>query len=225
MRSRLAQIGGRRTRAVHLNTGVGANVTHVLTTALMHFGYLGILLAMTLESACIPIPSEIIMPFAGYLAVTGHLNFWGVVMVGTLGNLIGSLIAYYVGKYGGRAIVLKYGRRIRLSERHLKQSEAWFAKNGEISVLVGRVFPVVRTFISLPAGIAQMHLGRFITYTIAGSIPWVYMLAWAGSDFGKHWQVVDRFMRPFTDFVVIAIAVLIVLYIVRRVIMRRRNPR
>lgn len=163
------------------------------------------------------------MPFGGYLAVIGHLNFWGVVIAGTLGNLIGSLIAYYIGRYGGKLVVLKFGRRLHLSEHHLQRAETWFAKYGEISVLLGRIFPVIRTFISLPAGIAQMRLWRFVVYTTAGSLPWVYMLTWAGADLGKHWENTVRVIHPITYLILIAIVIFCLLYLSRRGFLGKRK--
>lgn len=195
-------------------------LSHLLMNAVQGFGYSGIFIAMVLESACIPIPSEVVMPFGGYLVVAGHLNFWTVVITGTLGNVVGSLIAYYIGLYGGRPVILRYGRYVRISEKHLQKAETWFAKRGEVTVLIGRMLPIVRTFISLPAGISRMSVGRFVIYTAAGSLPWVYMLTWAGTDLGSHWEHIARFMHPFTYIVAAAIILLIVLYILKR---RRRS--
>lgn len=153
---------------------------------------------MALESACIPLPSEIIMPFGGYLVWSGQLHLWGVVLAGTLGNVAGSLAAYYVGLYGGRAAIERYGRYVHLSRRHVEQAERWFAKRGSVSVLIGRVLPVVRTFISLPAGMARMPLGQFALYTFIGSLPWVYVLTWAGVVLGREWEYTGHYMHPFT---------------------------
>lgn len=197
-------------------------MSHSITTILQTSGYVGIFIAMVLESACIPIPSELIMAFGGYLVFLGHLNFWGVVVCGTLGNLVGSLVAYYVGRSGGRLLILKYGRVIHLSERHLQSAENWFAKRGQASVLIARVLPIVRTFISLPAGIAKMPVGRFAWYTLIGTLPWVYMLTWAGTDLGHGWQGINRYMHPFTD-IMAGVLVIFVLALTVRIIRRRRS--
>ncbi|MDI3327731.1 MAG: DedA family protein [Alicyclobacillaceae bacterium] len=161
-----------------------------------YFGYFGVFLAMTLESACIPLPSEVIMPFAGYMVWRGSFDFAGVVAAGTVGNVVGSLIAYYVGVRGGRTFLERYGRYFLISDRHLRQADEWFAKRGEITVLVGRLLPGVRTFISLPAGIARMDIKRFILYTAVGSLPWAWMLAWAGWKLGQNWESIREYTHP-----------------------------
>jgi membrane protein DedA with SNARE-associated domain len=121
-------------------------------------GYRGIFLGMFLESACIPIPSEVIMPFGGYLVSTGHLNIIGVVLIGTLGNMLGSLLAYAVGYWGGNRFIDRFGKYVFLSKKHLVYAEIWFGKRGEVTVFISRILPAIRTFISLPAGVARMNL-------------------------------------------------------------------
>ncbi|WP_284286528.1 DedA family protein [Alicyclobacillus fastidiosus] len=190
-------------------------LAHGITSLIQIYGYIGIFLAMVLESACIPLPSEVIMPFGGYLVVLGHLNFWGVVICGTLGNLVGSLIAYLIGRYGGRVLILKYGRFIRLSEHHLKMAENWFTKRGQSAVLIGRVLPIVRTFISLPAGVAQMPVVQFSSYTLIGSLPWVYMLTWSGTALGKGWEGINKYVHPLTYAVAAAIVITVATYVVK----------
>lgn len=177
---------------------------------------------MALESACIPLPSEVTMPFAGYLVATGHLHFWTVVFMGVLGNLIGSLVAYAVGYIGGRPLVLHFGRYVRLSERHLLKAEDWFAHRGQSSVLIGRLLPVVRTFISLPAGVAKMPFGKFVLYTVIGCIPWVVILTWAGTSLSKNWSKVDHIVHSFQD-VVIVLIVLAIIVAIWRVVRRGRR--
>lgn len=163
-----------------------------------HHGSLAVFLLMTLESACIPIPSEVVLPFAGYLAYHHSMSITVAVLVSTLANVFGGLLAYAVGLYGGRPFILRYGRFILLSERHLDSAERWFARYGEITVLVGRLLPAVRTFISLPAGVAKMPLGRFIIYSALGSLPWNLGLVLAGYQLGKHWNVVEHATKPLT---------------------------
>src|SRR5215467_10089239 len=128
-------------------------------------GYSGIVLLMAIESACIPLPSEIIMPFSGYLVSTGELNLWGVAVAGAVGCVLGSLVAYYVGLFGGRPLVLRYGRYLLVSHHDLELADRWFARHGDITIFVGRLLPVVRTFIAFPAGVARMALGKFVAYT------------------------------------------------------------
>ncbi|WP_231493355.1 DedA family protein [Alicyclobacillus macrosporangiidus] len=196
-------------------------MTHLLTNWIQSLGYLGVFFAMALESACIPLPSEIIMPFGGYLVWSGQLHLWGVVLAGTLGNVAGSLAAYYVGLYGGRAAIERYGRYVHLSRRHVEQAERWFAKRGPVSVLIGRVLPVVRTFISLPAGMARMPVGKFMLYSFIGSLPWVYLLTWAGVVLGREWEYTGHYTHPFTYGVAGAIVICAFVLLIRR---RKTRP-
>jgi membrane protein DedA with SNARE-associated domain len=151
-------------------------------------GYGGIVLLMAIESACIPLPSEIIMPFSGYLVSTGELNLWGVAIAGAVGCVLGSLVAYWVGMYGGRPFIEKYGRYILLSRHDLDIADRWFAKYGEVIVFVSRLLPAIRTFIAFPAGVARMNLTRFVIYTFAGSLPWCLALAYVGQKLGEQWD-------------------------------------
>jgi membrane protein DedA with SNARE-associated domain len=154
---------------------------------------IGIILAMAIESACIPLPSEIIMPFAGYLVVTGFFHFGGpqmsiftVGMLGAFGCLVGSVAAYAVGKWGGRPFLDRYGRYILISKHDLDMADNFFNKHGEIAIFTSRLLPVIRTFISLPAGISKMRFGKFCFLSMLGSIPWCWLLAFIGWNVGKH---------------------------------------
>ncbi len=151
-------------------------------------GYAGVGLLMAIESACIPLPSEIIMPFAGYLVFKGQFNLLLVATAGALGCNLGSVVAYWVGAIGGRPLVLRYGRYVLMSPRDLDRMTHFFEKHGSITVLVGRLLPVVRTFIALPAGIARMPQLRFHIYTFIGSWPFCYALAYAGAKLGESWD-------------------------------------
>ncbi|HWR37203.1 MAG TPA: DedA family protein [Clostridia bacterium] len=152
-------------------------------------GYLGIVLMMAIESACIPLPSEIIMPFSGYLVYTGRFSsLWMVATLGAIGCNVGSVLAYEIGYYGGRPLVERWGRYILLNMHDLDMSERFFAKYGDVTVFVARLLPVVRTFIALPAGIARMPRVRFHVYTFLGSWPWCYMLAYVGLKLGESWN-------------------------------------
>ena len=155
-------------------------------------GYLGVLLLMAIESACIPLPSEIIMPFAGYLVYTGRFNLYLVATAGALGCNLGSAIAYWVGAVGGRPLVEKFGRYLLLSRRDLDRTEKFFHSYGQITVLLGRLLPVVRTFIALPAGIGRMPQLRFHLYTFIGSWPWCFALAYVGMRLGRSWDTDPR---------------------------------
>jgi len=152
-----------------------------------HYGYLAIFVLMALESACIPIPSEVTMPVAGFFAAHGSLNLWVAGLIGALANLAGSLVAYAVGATGGRAFVVRWGRFVRLNPHHLDRAEAWFKNFGDRAVFWSRLLPVIRTFISLPAGAARMELKRFSVYSFAGSVPWSFGLAIGGYELGRNW--------------------------------------
>ena len=184
-------------------------ITHLIAT----LGYPGVLFLMALESACIPIPSEAIMPFAGaqITAPTGHFhpNIWLLMLIGALGNLLGSILAYWVGHVGGRPFLNKYGKYVLIRKRDLDKSDEFFQKHGEWTVFFGRWLPIVRTFISLPAGIARMNFTKFCAFTFAGALPFCYLLAWAGTKLGQHWEQVHTWLQK-ADLAVIA--VLIVLF-------------
>jgi membrane protein DedA with SNARE-associated domain len=168
-------------------------VVHTIST----LGYTGILVTMAIESACIPLPSEIIMPFSGYLVTTGQFTMFGVTLAGAAGNLIGSIVAYYVGVWGGRPFVERYGRYVLISHRDLDTADRWFAKYGEAAVFFSRLLPVVRTFISLPAGIARMNFPRFVVFSFLGALPWCYLLAYIGVAMGERWEQLREYFHQF----------------------------
>ena len=151
-------------------------------------GYLGIVVLMALESACIPLPSEIILPFAGYLASTGRFSLLAVATAGAIGCNLGSLLAYEIARHGGRPLVERWGAHVLLGRRDLDLAERFFARWGSLAVLVTRLLPVVRTFIAVPAGIARMARPRFHLYTFLGSWPWCMALAYAGYMLGERWN-------------------------------------
>ncbi len=171
-------------------------------------GYFGIIVTMALESACIPLPSEVVMPLGGAFAQQGILNFWGVVFAGTAGNLIGSILAWWVGLKGGRPFIEKYGRYVLLSEHSLQTAERWFARHGESTVFFSRMLPIVRTFISLPAGIGKMPFRRFCLFTFIGAIPWNWLLTFLGFKLGEGWE--EKYSKYYHEFQAV-IAVLIVI--------------
>jgi membrane protein DedA with SNARE-associated domain len=173
-------------------------------------GYSGIVLLMAIESACIPLPSEIIMPFSGYLVHTGQFNLWLVGLAGAVGCVLGSLVAYYVGMYGGRPLIEKYGRYVLVSHHDLDLADRWFSKYGEVIVFASRLLPVIRTFIAFPAGIARMNLKRFVIYTFLGSLPWCVGLAYVGQLLGEQWDKNEALKSWFHrfDFVIGIIGVL-----------------
>ncbi len=170
-------------------------------------GYTGILVAMAVESACIPLPSEVIMPFSGYLASQGRFSLWGVSLTGALGCTLGSAIAYGVGAYGGRPFVLKYGRFVLITPHELDRADRWFVRYGAAATFLSRLLPVIRTFISLPAGIARMPVGRFLFYAFLGSRPWCWLLAYVGWLLGEHWSQVGSVLHSLDVLIVAALVV------------------
>lgn len=188
------------------------------TNVIDALGLPGVFLLMTAESACIPIPSEAIMLFAGFNVSEGNMTLFGIVAAGVLGNLVGSLIAYAAGYYG-RIELLDQSRFIHVNRRHLDWADRWFERHGSATVFFTRMLPIIRTFISLPAGAARMPIGRFTAFTLAGSIPWVLMLAIVGREVGDRWE--DwRDKLHYLDYAVVAAAVVVIVYLVVR---RRRS--
>ncbi len=169
-------------------------------------GYGGIVILMGIESACIPLPSELIMPFAGYLVHEGAMKLLWVATAGALGCNVGSLVAYEIGCYGGRPLVERYGRWILMGRRELDLADRFFARWGYLAVFVARLLPIVRTFIALPAGIARMPRVRFHIYTFLGSWPWCFGLAWLGMKLGDNWRVIGKYLHKF-DAVIVAVLV------------------
>jgi membrane protein DedA with SNARE-associated domain len=186
------------------------------------FGYFGVFLAMTIESAMIPLPSELILPFAGFLVsdpaqlepITGQpWNYWIVVVVATLGNTAGSLIAYAIGAYGGRPFLEKYGRYLLIRHHEIELAEHFFAKWGAPTAFFSRLLPIVRTFISFPAGVARMPIRTFVIYSTAGAFIWSMLLVWAGVQLGANWEEIRHALQPF-DLLITVLAVLAVVLFV-----------
>ena len=179
---------------------------HFIVNTIGQYGYWAIFVLMLLESALVPIPSEVTMVFGGFLVSRGDLDFFLVGMLGAIANLVGSWVAYWIGIAGGRPLAERWGKYVFLRKHELDRADAWFEKHGEATVFFSRLLPVVRTFISLPAGVARMPFWRFSFYTILGCIPWSFALAWAGVLLGDNWEAFIRSSQPF----VIAIGVLLV---------------
>ena len=180
-----------------------------ITAAISGAGYGGVAALMALESACIPLPSEIIMPFAGYLVSTGRFSLWAVALAGAIGCNLGSTLAYWVGAAGGRPLIERWGRWVLLDAADLRAAEWFFARFGSAAVLIGRVLPVVRTFIALPAGIGRMRQMPFQIYTFVGSFAWCYVLAAIGAALGRRWESDPRLRAVMGQFH-IAVAVVVV---------------
>ena len=164
-------------------------------------GYPGIALLMAIESACTPLPSEIILPFSGYLVYMGRFSLFWVATAGALGCNVGSIAAYYVGAYGGRPILLRYGKYFLISRREIELADRWFERYGQWTIFFSRLLPVIRTYISFPAGVARMNFWQFNVYTFLGSWPWCYGLAYAGYRLGEHWPTLEVYFHEF-DFVI-----------------------
>jgi membrane protein DedA with SNARE-associated domain len=209
-------------------------VKHLISTAIENYGYLAVFVLMVLESACVPIPSEVTMVFGGAaanatfaatLSDQGHplapLNFLVVGLLGTLGNLVGSWIAYGAGKAGGRPLVERWGRYVFLRPHELDRAEAWFAEHGEAAVFVSRLLPVVRTFISLPAGVAEMPLGRFTVFTFVGCLPWTFALAGVGYALGSRWDTVDKYFQPISIAIGVLLLGALAWWLIRRALAKR----
>jgi membrane protein DedA with SNARE-associated domain len=199
----------------------------IIVATISLLGYSGIVLLMAIESACVPLPSEIIMPFSGYLVSTGEMNLWLVGLAGAVGCVLGSLVAYWVGNKGGRPLIEKYGRYVLVSPHDLDLADRWFASYGEIIVFVSRLLPAIRTFIAFPAGVARMNLKRFVIYTFAGSLPWCLGLAYVGQKLGEKWNQDDTLKTWFHrfDFVIGIIGVLLAAWWIWRHIKHLRKEK
>lgn len=164
-----------------------------ITDLICTFGYPGIVFLMTLESACMPVPSEIVMPFAGFAAQQGRLDFFWVGIAGSIGSLIGAVISYAIGYYGGRPLLEKYGKYIFVTKHDIDVAHGWFEKYGALVIFVTRLLPIVKTFISVPAGIARMDFKKFALFTFIGSVPWCFALTYAGVILGENWGLLEDY--------------------------------
>jgi len=177
---------------------------------------------MTLESAGMPIPSEVVMPFSGFLVYQGQMDLWMATLAGTIGNVLGSMIAYLIGMYGGRALVLRYGRYVLLNRDHLTHAEKWFEKYGDKAIFFSRILPVIRTFISFPAGIGKMDFKKFTLYTTIGSLPWCFLLTYVGVMLREQWKSIMDVFHKLDLFMGVAVFVMLVYVIIKN---RKNIPR
>ena len=202
---------------------IDAYVLPLLERAYAAFGYLGVVVAMAVESAAIPVPSEIILPLAGFSVARGvpepltgaPWSYWGAVVAGVAGNTIGSLVAYAIGAYGGRPLLDRYGKYVLISAADLATAERHFARWGDATVFFSRMLPIVRTFISVPAGIARMPLWRFVAFSVLGAIPWVMLLVWGGVVLGDHWTDIKQSLKGLDYLVAAALALGVALFLWR----------
>jgi membrane protein DedA with SNARE-associated domain len=188
-------------------------LSNFIISVIEQLGYAGVFVGMTLESCGLPIPSEVIMPFAGYVVWEGGLTLIGITLAGTLGCLAGSLIAYYIGLWGGRPLLERYGKYVLIRKRELDLADKWFDKYGDRAVFVSRLLPVVRTYISFPAGIVNMDVKKFSLYTVLGSLLWCFGLAYIGVLLGPHWVDIEGLFR-YLDIAVILGIIALVAYLI-----------
>jgi len=189
------------------------------------FGYVGVAFAMAIESAAIPLPSELILPFAGWSVSRGVVEpltgapwtYWGAVIAGVVGNTAGSLVAYAVGLYGGRPLLERWGRYVLISRHDLDLADRWFARYGDATVFFSRMLPVIRTFISVPAGVARMPLWRFTAFSLAGAVPWVMLLVWGGTLLGDHWLELKHALKGLDYLIAAGLVALAGLFVWRHV--------
>jgi membrane protein DedA with SNARE-associated domain len=193
-----------------------------LNTLYGSIGYVGVGLAMAIESAMIPLPSELVLPYAGFLVgdpaqveplTRGPWLFWIVVVIATLGNTIGSIIGYYIGAWGGRPFLERWGRYLLIRPHEIELAERFFQKYGPATAFFSRLMPIVRTFISFPAGVARMPIGKFILYSTLGALPWSILLVWAGEQLGANWVDIRHALQPYDLLIAVGVVALIALFI------------
>ncbi len=191
-------------------------LSNLVISMIKSSGYAGVFITMAIESACIPFPSEVIMPFAGFIVSEGRMTLWAITLAGALGNLAGSIAAYLLGMLGGRPFLEKYGRYLLISRKKLQIADDWFNRYGPKAVFFSRMMPVIRTFISLPAGIARMHFVKFAVYTFAGALPWCLFLGWLGVLLGPRWSSIKPYFHILDALIIVSLVVLVVYLLVKK---------
>ncbi|MBU2589192.1 MAG: DedA family protein [Nanoarchaeota archaeon] len=192
-------------------------IVEMITAAMSTGGYPILFILMTLESMIAPIPSEAVMPFAGFLAANGRFTFLGVILVSSLASVFGSLVSYWMGIFGGRRFILKFGKYLLLDEEHLQWTEDWFKRAGEKTIFISRFVPVVRHLISIPAGIGRMNLKKFIIYTFLGATLWNSFLAWLGFLLKERWEIIHHYSSQI-DIVIVALLVIGISYFIYKLV-------
>jgi membrane protein DedA with SNARE-associated domain len=190
---------------------VAAWIISVIST----MGYSGIVLLMAIESACIPLPSEIIMPFAGFLVSKGEMTLWGIALAGAVGCVVGSIPAYYLGMFGGRPMAERFGKYVLISRKDLDMADRMFEQYGQLIVFIARLLPGVRSFIAFPAGTARMNMPKFCIYTFWGSLIWCYALGYIGMKAGEHWEDLKVYFHQ-SHYAIAALGVVFLVWYVRR---------
>ncbi len=204
--------------------GITESIIQYATYVIDHTGYIGVGVLMTLESMIVPVPSEAVMPFAGFLWFEGKMNPWIIVLASTLGSSIGSLFSYWIGAYGGRPFIKQFGKYLLLNEHHLDMTERFFARFGEKAIFISRFVPVVRHLISLPAGIGRMRMDKFLLYTTVGAGLWNAFLTYLGYQLGENWERIGSWTRVLDVILVIAIVGVVVFFLYKQVRARRNRP-
>jgi membrane protein DedA with SNARE-associated domain len=204
-------------------TDIFAFIGSFALSTISQLGYAGIFFLMMLESMVVPVPSEFVMPFAGFLVVQGNFNFTLVIVASSLGSITGSLIFYYIGKTGGHSLVEKYGKYVLVDTEDIKKTEKWFNRRGEITIFIARLVPVVRHLISLIAGIGKMNVKKFTLYTILGAALWNGILTYLGVILGQHWNEVNQYAKELDVGIVILLVIGCVYFAYRHIIRKKKN--
>lgn len=195
--------------------GLTELLANFATQIIGQVGYFGVFLMMVMESMVLPVPSEAVMPFAGFLIALGKMNFVGVILFSTLGSIVGSLISYYIGKYGGQPFLLKFGKYFLLSQTDYYRTQEFFSRRGELTIFISRFIPVVRHLISLPAGLANMPVGKFLLFTALGACGWNSFLAWLGYKIQQNWAEIMQYSK-IIDILIITVIIILVVIFIRR---------
>lgn len=186
-------------------------IVEIATSIISSLGYFGVFFLMALESMIFPVPSEAVMPFVGFLAAQGEMNIWLASFIAAVGGIVGSVLSYYIGLYGGYPFVNKFGKYFLIDKEHLDWTVKFFDRYGEKTIFISRFIPVVRHFISIPAGVGKMNMGKFVTYTFFGAFLWDFFLAWLGFKLGENWQLIQKYSHPI-DLVIVAVLVVVFAY-------------
>lgn len=196
----------------------------IFTSVIASTGYLGIFILMTLESMVAPVPSELVMPFAGFLIADGKLNLWLVILASSLASITGSLISYYIAYFGEKELIHKFGRFVFLDKEELDWTHRWFIRHGSITILISRFIPVIRHLISIPAGLARMDLKKFVLFTAVGATAWNSFLLWVGMQLRERWEIVHRYSNQL-DVLIVAVIIAAVAYYAYRHVKRHRKAK
>jgi membrane protein DedA with SNARE-associated domain len=199
------------------------SLTNAITSSISIWGYPAIFILMTLSSMCMPVSSEVVILFAGFLAYQGQLDLFPIIIWATAGNIFGSVLAYYIGMLGGRPFIEKYGKYVFVKQKEIAWADHWFEKYGHETVFFGRMIPVVRAVISVPAGISRMNMGKFLVYSTLGALPWDAGLAYAGYALGSQWHNITKYFNAATIIVVAIIFVAIAYFVYAHV--KRKNKK